>query len=294
MLQKITLSNKVPLGQLSPLKYNNISRYWPSMFSKLFFFFLGNNGWNAFFCSQYIHFLNLGNILEQKVTTSPCLSCLPPALKQIFCDIFLLSFANDFSLSSIHIKQNILAPPLAFSKINQHPPFFSIFRCLSHTCVLSSVFLLLGQCHYPRVVYSSRSVFVWLFQREQQNGKLSWIKHSQRTALIMAKPIWTLEIVQQLTGFTESYGSHITLNTNFKVYSSGFKKVFHHANLLKYLNLELTFLSVKRALWIMKEHCELLSWTKPKVTWVSFSPFLTPHNISKSCSSVFFLLEDFL
>lgn len=213
----------------------------------------------AFLLSIHTFFEFGKHSLEQKVTTSPCLRCLPPALKQIFCDIFLLSFANDFSLSTIHIRQNILAPPLTFGKINQHPPFFSIFHCLSHTCVLSSVFLLLGQCHYPRVVYSSRSVFVWLFQREQRHGKLSWIKHSQRTALITAKPIWTLEIVQQLTGFTESYGSHITLNTDFKVYSSGFKKVFHHANLLKYLKLELTFLSVKRALWIMKEHCELLS-----------------------------------
>lgn len=47
------------------------------------------------------------------------------------------------------------------------------------------------------------------------------------------------------------------LNTDFKVYSSGYKKVFHHANLLKYLNLELTFcvhekgfMDYERTLWV--------------------------------------------
>lgn len=81
----------------------------------------------AFLLSIHTFFEFGKHSLEQKVTTSPCLRCLPPALKQIFCDIFLLSFANDFSLSTIHIRQNILAPPLTFGKINQHPPFFLSF-----------------------------------------------------------------------------------------------------------------------------------------------------------------------
>lgn len=101
--------------------------------------------------------------------------------------------------------------------------------------------LLLPCCHSPYTVF--------LFGSKQLHSSFSWIKHSQHAGLIKAKPVWTLEIVQQLMGFTESYASSTTLEGYFKVSSKpAFKTCqFNHANFhYSFYYMEPTFQSMNK------------------------------------------------
>lgn len=97
-----------------------------------------NNGGNSRLLDFFFFSLIGKYSHEQKVTTSPCLACLPPALKMSFGYFGKVIYSFSYLLNNIshqaYIRQNILAPNLPFSKANQHPPFFSISLTLFPLC----------------------------------------------------------------------------------------------------------------------------------------------------------------